>query len=395
MPGVGRVPFREITPSELQRKGDLNLCFNCDEKYHKGHRCSKTSQLLLLLTDEESPDEQHSPSSDNTLDLSSSPPTSDNPLLPSISYLALSGGPIPTAIRLTAQVKGLSVQVLLDGGNTHNFIHPRAVQFLKVPVDSSSNFQVMVGNGSLLKCHGVVRQLPLTIQGFTFSTDFYVIDFHGADLVLSVVWLATLGPTVTDYAKRLFQFDSNGETIRWIGDPVQSVEEVQFTSLRRLTETHSVSGFFRLELLSMAESSSPALPYDLTELLDSYSDLFATATVLPPPRPQDHRIPLIPGSAPVKVRPYCYPHFQKTEIERLVYEMLQAGIIRPSSSSYSSPVLLVRKKDGAWRFCVDYRALNSVTVNDMFPIPTIESFLMNSMELAFSLNLIYWLDIIR
>ena len=75
------------------------------------------------------------------------------------------------------------------------------------------------------------------------------------------------------------------------------------------------------------------------------------------------------------MRPYRYPQSQKTEIERLVRDMLAVGIIQPSTSPFSSLVILVRKKEGDWRFYVGYRVLNKATVLDKFPFPMIEELL--------------------
>ena len=72
--------------------------------------------------------------------------------------------------------------------------------------------------------------------------------------------------------------------------------------------------------------------------------MFVEPTTLPPHRQFDHEIHLLPNAAPVNVRPYRYPHFQKNEIEKQVAEMLNSGIIRPSTSPFSSPFLLVKKK---------------------------------------------------
>ena len=72
--------------------------------------------------------------------------------------------------------------------------------------------------------------------------------------------------------------------------------------------------------------------------------MFSKPAGLPPPRALEHRIDLKPGTGPVKVRPYRYPVSQKTEIERIVADLLQSGLIQPSSSPFSAPVILVKKE---------------------------------------------------
>jgi hypothetical protein len=110
-------------------------------------------------------------------------------------------------------------------------------------------------------------------------------------------------------------------------------------------------------------------------LLQELADVFVTASSLPPKRKQDHQIPLKPNCKPPNIRPYRVPHKQKDEVDKLIQAMLKDELIRPSHSPYASPAILVKKKDGSWRMCVNYRELSSQTIKNKFPIPVIEDLL--------------------
>ena len=210
-------------------------------------------------------------------------------------------------------------------------------------------------------CRGVARDVDLRIGAEAFPVDCYAIPLDSYDMVLGIAWLRTLGPILWDFDNLCMEFTFKGRRVLWhgVGSPRTAAAAA---SPQRL---QVIRGF-------SAKGTEPAL---LERLLESYADVFAPPTGLPPPRACDHRIHLKPATEPVAVRPYRYPQLQKDELEKQCEEMLQQGMIRASTSPFSAPVLLVKKQDGSWRFCVDYRALNAVTVKDKFPIPVVEELL--------------------
>ena len=84
---------------------------------------------------------------------------------------------------------------------------------------------------------------------------------------------------------------------------------------------------------------------------------------------------MIPSSVPPNIRPYRYPYAQKGEIQRMVVEILEAGIIQPSQSYFYAPIVLVHKKDGSWLICLYYKELNKLTIKYKFPILFIDELL--------------------
>ncbi|KAA0040484.1 Retrovirus-related Pol polyprotein from transposon 297 family [Cucumis melo var. makuwa] len=225
------------------------------------------------------------------------------------------------------------------------------------------------------KGKGVRRRVELKLK--EIIADFLAVELGTVDAVLGMQWLDTIGTMRIHWPSLTMTF-WKGRQIVPKGDP--SLIRAK-RSLKTIEKTWEVDDQgFLLEWTNLEMTAEDDYEKDqemrgdeadipmIRFLLQQYADIFETPKGLPPKREIDHRILTLPEQRPINVRPYRYGHVQREEIEKLVAEMLQTGVIRPSRSPYSSPVLLVKKKDGGWRFYVDYRKLNQATISDKFPI---------------------------
>ncbi|XP_028198078.1 uncharacterized protein LOC114382700 [Glycine soja] len=374
LPSPPKPTYKRLTQAEMASHRERGLCYHYDERYGPNHRCRAKFFLLIAPEDD---DEPLPPESPDILEPNPTPPPPPDPDSAQFTLYALSGHPTSATLRVIGTIKGHDTAILMDGGSTHNFIHNLLAHFLNLTPQTIPALPVMVGNDTEIQCDKVCCNVVVSIQGCKFTLDLHVMVLGGTDIVLGVAWLKLLGPVTTDYSHLTMTFHHQGEPITIQGGIDSGPTEIHHGQVRCLINTNRVAALFHIQLHNHDPPSPnlPSTPPSLRSLLTKYVSLFQTLTILPPPRPTDHSIHLEPNLKPVNVRPYRYPYYQKREIERQVDDMLCRQLIRPSRSPYSSPVLLVKKKDGTWRFCVDYRALNSITVKDRFPLPTIDELL--------------------
>ena len=225
-------------------------------------------------------------------------------------------------------------------------------------------------------CTYEVRNLEWWIQGTTFSSDLKVVPLGGYDAILGMDWLSQWGAMTCHWQERWLEFQKKGTTVKLQG--IHDIDQTKITeiSVEQLENCYKGNDIWASVLFTVPDPTTPEnIPEQIQVVLNDFEDVFQEPTELPPHRSFDHAINLLPGSAPVHSRPYRYSPQQKDEIERQVHEMLAAGLITQSMSPYASPVLLVKKKEGTWRFCVDYRRLNNVSVKSKFPIPIVDELL--------------------
>lgn len=334
------------------------LCYKCGLKYNKGHRCADTVQLQMveeLWQMVSLPDQGDSTTSDIE------DHTELNSLL--LSQAAAEGIQAPRTMRFVGHVAGMDVLALLDSGSSHTFVSNNVASSLSHIVKPIAQMGVQVANGSQLSCSCEIVNASWSIGGVAFTSNLKVLPLTTYDLIVGMDWLEAHSPMMVHWSQKWLAIPLHGNyvTLQGIGSSVLLDSMVQVCNL--------------LELSDKEQSLLQNLPSPIQALIQRFSSVFEVPKGLPPVRECDHQIPLLPGARPVQMRPYRYAPALKNEIEQQVTEMLNTGIIQPSKSAFSSSVILVKKKDHTYRFCVDYRHLNALTLKTKFPVPVIDEFL--------------------
>jgi len=217
LPSPSRPPtsltVHRLTPEELASRHEKGLCFSCDEKFHRRHKCAP--KVHLLIAEDDDPND---PSLIESGDPTSYPIDGPDPLAAHISLHSLTGLVAPETLRLIATVVGHTILVLIDDGSTHNFIQQALADQLGLPRQTTSALRVMVGNGQHLDCTSFCKAVTIDMQITSFMVDLYILPIAGANIVLGVQWFQSLGTILTYYNTLHMQFFYKGQLIELRGD---------------------------------------------------------------------------------------------------------------------------------------------------------------------------------
>jgi len=188
------------------------------------------------------------------------PSSGEDSIDPPLSYNSLKGSQGVQTMRFVGILNGMQIQILLDSGSSDNFLQPKIANYLKLPITPAPNFLVLVRNGHSLVAEGKIQKLEVSIQGYTLHLPVYILPIFGADLVLGVSWLATLGAHISDYNTLQSKFYLDNQFITLQGEKTQLPHPAQFNQLCRLHHTHAIEQVFTLQQLQSQPVSESSLP---------------------------------------------------------------------------------------------------------------------------------------
>jgi hypothetical protein len=287
----------------------------------------------------------------------------------------LSGIPRYNTLRLKGLVQGQRMTALVDGGATHNFIDASLLARRGLRTEEFEGFHVAVADEYTMTCLDMIPDLEVKLGNYTMTDTFYVVDLSDTDAVLGVQWLYSLGEIGFNYQTLTMSFkDASGSRVVLRGMFTEAPRAISTKRMERIFHHGDVAYATDCWITTRKDSKGREQYHpQIRGLLERYEVVFGP---IPPGRPPDrgfeHMIELEAGPTPVITAPYRHPKKFKDEIEKAIKELLAMGRIRPSKIPFASSVVLVLKKDGTLRMCIDYRALNKKTIKNRYPIPRID-----------------------
>lgn len=272
----------------------------------------------------------------------------------------------PAPFVVEGLLNGTETTMLVDTGALVSLVSADFAAQAKIGPLAPSSVILRGADKQRINAKGRATGVCLSIGTSTTHHDFIVAEHLAHPVILGVELLATLGAVIDVQRRRLVlangsTCDGANATTRHVGPMVCAVEhgpEGDKPPNRPAELTHAqqqqVEQLLRKHEAAFASDANKGVPADL-----------------PPMRIDTGDHP--PMSRP----PYRRSATERTVIEQAVQQYLKDGVVKPSFSPWASPVVLVKKKSGEWRFCVDYRKLNSVTVPDAFPMPRLDDTLDN------------------
>jgi hypothetical protein len=226
-------------------------------------------------------------------------------------------------------------EVLFDTGATHSFITVSWVEAHNLPITTMSTPIQIDSAGGRIRADSICLNVSVEIRGIAFPTNLIVMGTQGIDVILGIKLMSPLG------------------------------EEV----VTELVPPEPRKG----SCYQMAIDSSKADPLEIIKVVSEFLEEFPKDLPgMPPERKVEFAIELLPGTAPIFKRAYRVSGPELVELKKQIDELSEKGYIRQSTLPWAAPVLFVEKKDGTRRMCIDYRALNKVTIKNKYPLPRIE-----------------------
>jgi hypothetical protein len=271
---------------------------------------------------------------------------------------------------------------LLDIGVSHNFITRESaermdlqLQELKAPIEV--HFVDGVSHPTTLQA----RDVPLQLGNWKGKVDLLVSTLRGMECILGMEFISHNNVLIKGH-NRLIRIPSKNGIVRMKAHEVPNVGGLTIhLMLKKALEKECMGGCGMLCVMHVLNEFEPKEATNLVSfskcvkrVLDEFSDVMPKElpNELPPKTQVDHAIEVMSGVAPLAKAPYRMSHEELKKLKVQLEELLTKGYIKPSKSPYVAPILSVHKEDGTLRMCVDYKALNKVTVKNRYSLPRID-----------------------